>query len=92
MKVILGILGNHDRSGVANLSKEGAIKFAQELKAVVEAYELDGVFFDDEYSSYGSYPGFVTPSVEAASRLCYECKRIMPDKLIELMSTGAQVA
>jgi endo-beta-N-acetylglucosaminidase F1 domain protein len=88
MKVILGILGNHDRSGVANLSKEGAIKFAQELKAVVEAYELDGVFFDDEYSSYGSYPGFVTPSVEAASRLCYECKRIMPDKLIEVYVYG----
>ena len=84
MKVILGILGNHDRSGVANLSKEGAIKFAQELKAVVDAYGLDGVFFDDEYSNYGDYPGFVSPSIEAASRLCYECKRIMPDKLIEV--------
>lgn len=84
MKVILGILGNHDRAGVANLSKEGAKKFAQELKAVVESYELDGVFFDDEYSSYGTYPGFVTPSIEAASRLCYECKRAMPDKLIEV--------
>ena len=58
------------------------------MKAVVEAYELDGVFFDDEYSSYGSYPGFVTPSVEAASRLCYECKRIMPDKLIEVYVYG----
>ena len=88
MKVILGILGNHDRSGVANLSKEGAVKFAQELKAVVDAYELDGIFFDDEYSSYGSYPGFVAPSVEAASRLCYECKRIMPDKLIEVYVYG----
>ena len=84
MKVILGILGNHDRSGVANLTKEGAIKFAQELKAVVDAYELDGIFFDDEYSSYGNYPGFASPSNEAASRLCYECKQIMPDKLIEV--------
>lgn len=84
MKVILGILGNHDRSGVANLSKEGAIKFAQELKAVVEAYDLDGVFFDDEYSNYGTYPGFVRASQEAASRLCYECKRLMPDKLVEV--------
>ena len=84
MKVILGILGNHDRSGVANLSTEGAKRFAQELKAVVDAYGLDGIFFDDEYSSYGSYPGFVTPSIEAASRLCYECKRAMPDKLMEV--------
>ena len=84
MKVILGILGNHDRSGVANLSKEGAKRFAQDLKAVVEAYGLDGIFFDDEYSSYGDYPGFVSPSNEAASRLCYECKRAMPDKLMEV--------
>lgn len=88
MKVILGILGNHDRSGVANLSEQGAKKFAQELKAVCEAYGLDGVFFDDEYSSYGDYPGFVSPSVEAASRLCYECKQAMPDKLVEVYVYG----
>ena len=84
MKVILGILGNHDRSGVANLSKEGAKAFASELKSVCDAYNLDGVFFDDEYSSYGSYPGFVSPSSAAASRLCYETKKAMPDKLVEV--------
>lgn len=88
MKVILGILGNHDRSGVANLSTEGAKKFAQELRAVCDAYGLDGVFFDDEYSSYGDYPGFVSPSVEAASRLCYECKQAMPTKLVEVYVYG----
>ncbi|NDV69910.1 DUF1735 domain-containing protein [Dysgonomonas sp. 25] len=84
IKVVLGILGNHDRSGVANLSKETAQAFAQELKAVCDAYNLDGIFWDDEYSSYISPPppGFVSPSSAAAARLCYECKQAMPDKLM----------
>ncbi|WP_421918778.1 BT_3987 domain-containing protein [Marinifilum sp.] len=84
MKVILGILGNHDRSGIANLADETARDFAQELKAVCDAYHLDGVFFDDEYSNY-QYPapaGFVYPSTQAASRLCYETKKAMPDRLV----------
>lgn len=84
IKVILGILGNHDRSGVANLSTEAAKQFAQDLKSVCDAYNLDGVFFDDEYSSYQNPvpPGFVSPSSVAASRLCYETKKAMPNKLV----------
>ena len=81
MKVILGILGNHDRAGVTNLSDEGCKHFAQELKNKVEAYQLDGVFFDDEYSNPGNYPGFV--QFNNFSRLVYECKKAMPDKLME---------
>lgn len=83
MKVILSILGNHDRSGVANLSDAAAKIFAQEIKAVCDAYNLDGVFFDDEYSKY-EYPvppGFVSPSYKAAARLVYETKKAMPNKL-----------
>ncbi len=82
MKVILSILGNHDRSGVANLGNEAARAFAQEIKAICDAYDLDGVFFDDEYSSYQNPvpPGFVSPSSAAASRLIFECKKAMPDK------------
>jgi len=84
MQVVLGILGNHDRSGVANLGDEAARQFAQELKAVCDAYRLDGVFFDDEYSAYQNPPppGFVTPSNAAAARLCYETKKAMPNKLV----------
>ncbi|MBL1407240.1 BT_3987 domain-containing protein [Sphingobacterium faecale] len=83
MKVILSILGNHDRSGVANLSDAAAKVFAQEIKTVCDAYNLDGVFFDDEYSAYQSPPppGFVSPSNRAAARLVYETKMAMPDKL-----------
>lgn len=84
IQVVLGILGNHDQSGVANLGIEAARQFAQELKVVCDAYQLDGVFFDDEYSSYQNPPppGFVTPSSAAAARLCYETKMAMPDKLV----------
>ncbi|SFG05445.1 BT_3987 domain-containing protein [Prevotella sp. KH2C16] len=81
MKVILGILGNHDRSAVTNLNDEACKHFAADLKAVCEAYDLDGIFFDDEYSSPGNYPGFV--SYNNFARLAYECKMAMPDKLME---------
>ena len=81
MKVILGILGNHDRSSITRLNDEGCKAFAAELAANVYAYELDGVFFDDEYSSPGNYPGFVR--YNNFSRLAYECKQAMPDKLVE---------
>ena len=51
MKVILGILGNHDAAGVAQLSDMGCREFAKELAAYCNAYNLDGVGFDDEYSN-----------------------------------------
>ncbi|MGL5262497.1 MAG: BT_3987 domain-containing protein [Bacteroides sp.] len=79
MKVVLGILGNHDIAGVNNLAPETSKKFAQELKAVCESYNLDGIFWDDEYSKYpDGTPGFET---RGASRLIYETKKAMPDKL-----------
>lgn len=81
MKVILGILCNHDRACCTRLNDENAKKFALELKAKLEAYGLDGVFFDDEYCSPGDYPGFTT--YNNFSRLAYECKMAMPDKLVE---------
>lgn len=91
MKIVLGILGNHDRSGVANLADNTAKAFAKELKAVCDAYHLDGVFFDDEYSAYQSPApeGFVSPSSAAASRLCYEVKQAMPDRLVCAYVYGA---
>ncbi|WP_420187622.1 BT_3987 domain-containing protein [Bacteroides pyogenes] len=85
MKVILGILGNHDRSGIANLADETAKAFAQEVKAMCDAYNLDGIFVDDEYSKYeyqNITPGFVYPSRQAAARLCYEVKMAQPDRWV----------
>lgn len=86
MKVLLGIMGNHDHAGIATLSEETARYFAQELKAVCDAYNLDGIYFDDEYTEPISPipPGFVSSSRAAAARLCYETKKAMPDRLIGL--------
>ena len=91
IKVCLTILGNHDEAGVANLSDEAAADFARELKSYVDVYGLDGVDFDDEYSRYNTTnpsPGFVAPSKAASARLMYECRKIMPDKLILFYDYG----
>lgn len=94
IKVTLSILGNHDGSGVANLSESTAKEFARELKAIVEAYGLDGIEFDDEYSKYHEHnlhntiPGFVAPSSNAYARLAYETKKIMPDKIVNIYHIG----
>lgn len=82
MKVVLAMMGNHDQAGVSGLADDTARAFAQDLKNLCEAYELDGIFWDDEYSNYTGGPGFVYPaSSEAAARLIYETKKAMPDKL-----------
>ncbi len=90
IKVILGILGNHDAAGVAQLSDMGAREFAKELAAYCKAYNLDGVGFDDEYSDFPDLtnPWFARRSGEAASRLLYETKRAMPDKTVMVYYLG----
>lgn len=90
MKVILSILGNHDEAGVAQLSDMGAREFAKELAACCRAYNLDGVAFDDEYSSYPdtNNPWLARPSAYAGSRLMYECKKAMPEKIVSLYNLG----
>lgn len=91
MKVIISILGNHDESGVAQLSDMGAREFAREIAAYCRAYNLDGVAFDDEYSNSPdlSNPWLATHSAYAGSRLMYECKKAMPDKIVSLYNLGA---
>lgn len=83
IKVVLGILGNHDRSGIANLDANTAKLFAKECKNICDTYNLDGIFWDDEYSAYeyqNPPAGFVVPSREACSRLMYEVKKIQPER------------
>lgn len=91
IRVNLSILGNHDAAGVANLADNTAREFARDLKAIVDAYGLDGIDFDDEYSNYGQsvgIPGFVSPSSNAYARLAYETKKIMPDKSVVVYHYG----
>lgn len=84
MKVVMGVLGNWDQAGVAQLSAIGARVFAEEMAHVCEVYNLDGVCYDDEYSASPdlSNPCYTSRSSAAAARLFYETKRAMPDKLV----------
>lgn len=84
IKVLLGLLGNHDMAGLAQLSKQGAKDFAREVAQYCKAYNLDGVNYDNEYSNSPDLdnPAFTNPGREAAARLCYETKQAMPDKWV----------
>ena len=93
IKVCLSMFGSNG-VGLANLSKETAISVAKEIKYYVETYGLDGVDFDDEWADYkkhnlqNTYKGFDAPSGDNYARLIYECRRLMPDKLITVYEFG----
>ena len=84
VKVLIGLLGNHDEAGLAQLSEIGARDFAQKLAALCYGYGFDGVNFDDEYSNSPdlSSPLFASHGTEAGSRLMFESKKAMPDLLV----------
>lgn len=85
IKVVMGLCGNRDFTGCGSMLPAACKQFARELKNLCEQYGLDGVLFDDEYSSYGTdvKPGFSSSSSTVnASRLCYETKMLMPDRLV----------
>ena len=91
VKVLMGLLGNHDESGLAQLSKIGAQDFARKIAAICYSYGFDGVNFDDEYSAAPdlSNPLFTNPSNAAGSRLMFETKKAMPDKLVTTFQYGS---
>lgn len=87
IKVFLSLLGNHDGSGLANLSDARCRDFAKAIADTLDKYNLDGVFFDDEYSEYNKdlaaqgFEGFQNRGSSAcASRLAYETKKAIGDR------------
>lgn len=84
MKIILGLMADHTHASVCNMKPETAQTFARYMKNICDTYELDGIFYDDEWDECETPtpPGFFAEkSVEAGARLVYEMKRIMPDKI-----------
>lgn len=90
VKVIVGLLGNHDESGLAQLSPLGCKTFAAHMAAFCYGYGFDGINFDDEYSNSPDLnnPLFCARSYEAGDRLIYECKQAMPDLLMTSYQYG----
>ncbi|MDR1681448.1 MAG: DUF1735 domain-containing protein [Prevotellaceae bacterium] len=97
IKVILGVVGNWDFAGVANLSGDVLRNYAMQCKLAMDIYGLDGIDFDDEWSTYSQntsqtaysefmasswYPAWA-PSAVKMSRLIIEMRRLLgPDKII----------
>lgn len=82
IKVYLGLLGNHDAAGLAQLSDWGAKEWAQEVAEACRQYKLDGVNLDDEYSSSPDRNNkwFTIHSSDAGARLMYELKVALKKK------------
>lgn len=84
IKVTLAILPNGASGlGFRNLTPQGAKDLAQELKAICDAYGLDGVDFDEEYATYG-INGLPVSNNVSYGRIVYEVKQAMPDKLVNV--------
>ncbi|MFB9660278.1 endo-beta-N-acetylglucosaminidase H [Glycomyces mayteni] len=92
-EVLLSVLGNHQGAGIANFpSQQAAAAFADELGDVVDAYGLDGIDFDDEWSNYGANgtgPANDSSFVYLVSALR---DRLGPDKLITFYNIGPAAA
>ncbi len=90
IKVLMGLLGNHDEAGLAQLSPSGCKMFAKKVADMCYTYGFDGINIDDEYSDAPdlSNPLFCSPCEEAGARLCLEIKKAMPDKLVTLYQLG----
>lgn len=82
IKVYLGLLGNHDMAGLAQLSNWGAHIWANEVAEACAEYGLDGVNLDDEYSKEPDPTNhwFTLRSPAAGARLAYELKAALADR------------
>jgi len=69
--------------GIAQMDLDAGKEFARKLADFVYAFNLDGIFFDTEYTSFdSSRPGFTGSSTENMARFLLELKRCMPDKMV----------
>lgn len=90
IKVVMGIMPHWDRVSLMNLDKETANAFVKDLQIFLEAYDLDGVFWDEEYAAPINPPplGFVKPNKESLAYMLHEYNRVMPDKLSMVYDYG----
>ena len=83
-RIILSLLPNWDRAGLSNMTAEAARAFAQEVRAICDAFGLDGIMFDEEYMARAFVtnpaPGFLLPSQYNLARLMYEIWRAQPHR------------
>lgn len=82
IKVIMGILPNHDGAGLLNLSEDGIESFVEDLKILYDDYYIDGFFWDEEYAEYNfqSRPGLTaSQSLGNFIKLLTKVKEVIPE-------------
>jgi hypothetical protein len=82
MKVCLALLCNHQGVGFDNFTSSAGINdFVQQVKKIVDDYQLDGIDIDDEYAQYGTNG---QPAVNDSSLvlLVKRFREVMPNKII----------
>ena len=88
IKVLLDILPNHYGIGWNNLNTSAARDIAQQLRAIVDTYGLDGIDFDEEWAEYDKHPEMPPTNTTSYRRMLYELRQVMPDKFITCYYIG----
>ena len=89
IKVLLGLLGDHQGVGFANLTPDMIEDFAQDVASCVNTYGLDGVDFDDEYADYWNAGNYLpSPSGAIYGALVEKVKQLLPGKLVTAFRFG----
>lgn len=89
IKVLLGLLGDHQGVGFANLTSDMIEDFAQQVATCVNTYGLDGVDFDDEYADYWNAGNYLpSPSGAIYGALVERVKELLPGKLVTAFRFG----
>ena len=80
IKVIMGILPNHDAAGLLKLNSDGIEAFVEDLYQLHTKYGIDGFFWDEEYTASGSGNGLVASSdFKNFENLIIAVKEAMPN-------------
>lgn len=82
-KVCLSLEGNGSGLGFCNLTDSQIADFTAQVKAVVDAYELDGINFFDRNAGYG-LEGMPAMNTTSYPKLIKAMREAMPDKLLTL--------
>lgn len=90
-RVIIPTLGN----GFCQFDGKTCKEYARTLANFCKAYNIDGIFIDTEYTALDtSRPGITSASGSNGARLCYEFKKLCPDKWVVnyLYSTASGIS
>lgn len=88
LKVLLTVIGHHNRIGLANMNSLQTSQFAEILAYAVEKYGLDGIGLNDEYADY-PYLGDGAVNNTSFSEIIIKLRGLLPpDKIITVFDWG----